>query len=167
MQLLIDRRNDRAVAAINDVREPVAVVLNERLVAIGERPFGSDQDDRDKQLRQSHEQAEKNRPARVDLWFHRFGRDGHDQRLHAADRMRILRITCVRRLSSHYSAKQDAGFHFRALFDAASEGLFAEKLWLLSFHPQLQATPHPAGECPSSRHRKNNQKQSIDTQSSS
>ena len=37
--LVIDRGNRCLVAAINDVGEPIAVVLNETLVAVGKRPF--------------------------------------------------------------------------------------------------------------------------------
>ena len=38
--LVIHRRNGRAVTAIDDVGEPVAVMLNERSVTIAQRPLG-------------------------------------------------------------------------------------------------------------------------------
>ncbi len=131
--LLIDRGNDRAVATIHDICEPVAVVLDERLVAIGERPLGSDQEDRDKQLRQGYEQAEKNRPARGCVWIHQFDRSAHHPRLRAIA-TRIHRAARLCRLNSHYFSKLDAGFHFRAVFDAAPGALFAESAAALSWH---------------------------------
>src|SRR2546427_11420118 len=38
--LVIDGRNDRLVAAVDDVGEPVTVVLDQTCVAIGKRTFG-------------------------------------------------------------------------------------------------------------------------------
>src|SRR2546426_2589948 len=38
--LVIDGRNDRLIAAVDDVSEPVTVVLDQTCVAIGKRTFG-------------------------------------------------------------------------------------------------------------------------------
>ncbi len=58
--LVIGRRDGGSVTAIYDVSEPVAVVLDKRAVAIGERPLGRDHTNRDRNLRRcEHESGEE------------------------------------------------------------------------------------------------------------
>ena len=37
--LMIDRRNGRGIAAVNDVHEPITVVLDEPRISVRERPL--------------------------------------------------------------------------------------------------------------------------------
>src|SRR5207302_10271451 len=53
--LLPHGRHDCLVAAVNDVSEPVTVVLNKSGVSIRKRPFRREQANRDRDLRQSQE----------------------------------------------------------------------------------------------------------------
>src|SRR2546423_15285262 len=55
--LVINRRNSRLIAAVDNVGEPVTIVLNETLVAIRKRALGGQQENRHCELDQSHSQA--------------------------------------------------------------------------------------------------------------
>ena len=48
--LVIDGRNDRLIAAVDNIGEPVTVVLDQTCVAIGKRAFGRQQENGDDQL---------------------------------------------------------------------------------------------------------------------
>src|SRR2546421_2190894 len=52
-----DGWDNRVVSAVDDLGEPIAVVLHERLVAVLERPFRREQHDRQHKLQQRHGQA--------------------------------------------------------------------------------------------------------------
>ena len=45
-----DRRNDGLIAAVDDIGEPVAIMLNKCAIAVFEGPFGSEKEDRDHDL---------------------------------------------------------------------------------------------------------------------
>src|SRR5439155_13352464 len=69
--LMIDRRHDRLVAAVNDVHEPIAIVLDKGGIAVRKRPFRRKQADRHRDLHQSHEQSRKQ-------WLKRRRRASHE-----------------------------------------------------------------------------------------
>src|SRR5207248_4979371 len=55
--LMIDRRDDRLVTAIDDIHEPVAVVLNQGSVADRKSVFRSEQENCHRDLQQGHGQS--------------------------------------------------------------------------------------------------------------
>ena len=58
--LVIDGRNDRLIAAVDDIREPITIVLDQTCVAIGKRTFRRQQKDSHDQL--DERQQESRRP---------------------------------------------------------------------------------------------------------
>ena len=58
---MIDRRDNGLVSAIDNVHEPIAVVLNQRRVALGDRLFWSEQSHR-------HYNLQKRDRASRDQW---------------------------------------------------------------------------------------------------
>ncbi len=59
---MTDGRNDGLVTAVNDVGEPVAIVLHQRLVAVSEWPFRREQRDGEQELQKSNGEAAADRP---------------------------------------------------------------------------------------------------------
>ena len=55
--LVGNRRDDGAIAAVDDVGEPVTIVLNEGAIAVFEGALGSEKEDRDRHLEDSDDEA--------------------------------------------------------------------------------------------------------------
>ena len=53
--LVIDRRNDRLVAVVDDVHEPIAIVLDKGGIAIRSRPFRREQAHGHRELQQGQD----------------------------------------------------------------------------------------------------------------
>ena len=120
--LVIDGRNGRGVTAVHDVHEPIAVVLNERGIAIGKRAFRGEQTNRHRDLRQGQDQAGQHRLKR--RWQPGHGgrsrnRRGDTKGLGIA---RTCRVSCECSLKSH--VRFNAVFGGR--FDGGALRLFSE-----------------------------------------
>src|SRR5205823_11691238 len=55
--LVTNGRHDRLEPAVDDIGEPIAVVLNQGRIAIGQGPFWGEQTNRHRDLRQSKHQS--------------------------------------------------------------------------------------------------------------
>ena len=71
--LMVNRRNNRFIPAVDDVHKPIAVVLNQRGIAVGEWPFRRQKTHRDCDLRQGQKQSCQQRFNSRSCAFHRRG----------------------------------------------------------------------------------------------
>src|SRR5438477_5295846 len=126
---MADRRNGRLVAAIDDVREPIAVVLNEGVVAKRERAFRRDEHDRHENLREGHEQSRQQWPeyAWLGIYHDRFRKRRGDTKVFVMARLRAL--ICICRLESHGFEKLDAGFCFQSKLGREDAGFIRRRVW--------------------------------------
>src|SRR5436190_6825291 len=134
--LMIDRRHDRLVAAVNDVHEPIAIVLDKGGIAVRKRPFRRKQAHRHRDLHQSHEQSRKQRLKRG----RRASHDGTSGKRRGDRKALEIARTCrsfgKRNLKSHFfhlvHAVSVAGFDDPAprLFAKAVAASLFERRWI-------------------------------------